>query len=311
MLQQVLMALGAGAASALLFVLPAKQSMFAMALGIVAPLPLMIAAIGLGERFGAIAVLVGALALAAGVDPVAGGTFLVSAGVPALALSFMARRPGLGDPGNLVWACAGLATVLSWLGLAVVASQYASLDAAVDDLATQLSPVAVSMLEAAKVDLEGVDVHRFTTWVVLALTPMAAFWSLAGLVANLWLAARVVDISGLLGRPWPDLPSTLRLPKPAFAILGLALAACLAPGLARVLAATAVAAMVTAFGLQGLARIHLASRGWAARLPMLFGLYAVSIFLFPWPLVLAAGLGLADAAGGLRSAAADPPPPHA
>ena len=62
MLQQIIMALGAGLASAILFVVPAKGSALAFALGLIAPLPLMIAAIGQGERIGAATGVLGAAA---------------------------------------------------------------------------------------------------------------------------------------------------------------------------------------------------------------------------------------------------------
>ena len=33
------------------------------------------------------------------------------------------------------------------------------------------------------------------------------------LAVNLWLAARTIEISGRLRRPWPPLPETLSLPR--------------------------------------------------------------------------------------------------
>ncbi len=309
MLQQIIMALGAGVASAALFIVPTKQSLFAMLLGVIAPLPMMIVALGLGERYAALAALVGAVALAIAADPASTGVYLVVVALPSLVLPFMARRPTLSDTGLLTLAGAGLAALLGWLGLAAVAVQYASLDAAMNDLVDQLAPIAANMLAGLDMDSSAPEARQYATWVVLAMAPVAAAWTLLGLAGNLWLAGRVAEISGMLGRPWVDVPSTLRLPKAALAIFGLFLAGCALPGVSRVVAATGAAALYTAYIFQGLARLHTLTRGWQARAPLLTSYYALSLFLFPWPLLIAGGLGLADAAQGLRANVAPPPLP--
>ena len=65
MFQRIFMALGAGAASAVLFVVPAKGTFGALAFGVLAPLPLLIVALGLGESFAAGAAALGVLAIGA------------------------------------------------------------------------------------------------------------------------------------------------------------------------------------------------------------------------------------------------------
>jgi hypothetical protein len=309
MWQQVLMALGAGAASAVLFVVPAKGFALAIALGVLAPLPLLIAALGLAERLGVAAVAMGGLVIGFLIEPYAAGIYLLSVGAPALVLGFMARRPPYGEPGTLLLTIAVCATLAAWTGVGVVAFRYASLDAALEDLTTQLLPLAKSMIEATDAVSGGIDPRDFTRWVVLGMVPAAAAWGVCALCLNLWLGGRVANISGMLPRPWPDLPATLRLPRLAFALVGIALAACLAPGLIRLLAATALTALLLAFTVQGLATLHAMTRGRPARPAILAGFYALSLALFPWPLLLAAGLGLTDVARPLPRGATVPKPP--
>ena len=68
MLHRYIVAIGAGCAAALLFVVSAQTSVLAMALAYLAPLPIMIATLGFGLDAGAIAgaISVAALAVLAG-----------------------------------------------------------------------------------------------------------------------------------------------------------------------------------------------------------------------------------------------------
>ncbi len=308
MLQQYLMAVGAGLASAVLFVLPAKGSLAAVLIGLISPLPLMIAALTRWDRMGLVAAFIGATAIALGLDPLVAGAFAVSVAVPALALAYLSGRPQTSAPGVLLLACVLLSMFVSWAGLAMEIYGSASFEAAIDDLATQLTPYAAQMLTAADSVLGGVDPHVFARWVALALTPAAAAWGVAGLAGNLWMAGRVTAISGLLLRSWPDVPATLRLPRAAIALLGVALALCLAQGLVRELASGAVAALTVGYTCNGLAVLHGVTRGRAGRPGLLIGFYAFCFALFPWPLLVAAGLGLADAVRPIRRGGAAIPP---
>jgi hypothetical protein len=56
----------------------------------------------------------------------------------------------------------------------------------------------------------------------------------------------------------------------------------------------AAAGLGVAFALQGLAALHRLSRGRASRSGLLSALYALVFFLFPLPLFILAGVGVAD-----------------
>jgi hypothetical protein len=140
------------------------------------------------------------------------------------------------------------------------------------------------------------------------MAPAAAGWGVIAFAGNLWLAARVTQISGLLKRPWPDMPTTLGLPKAALFVFAIVLGLCVAPGVTRVLASSATAALMVAFALQGLATLHALTRGKQTRIAILASVYALTLALFPWPLVVAAGLGVTDLARSLRQRLAAPAP---
>jgi hypothetical protein len=77
----------------------------------------------------------------------------------------------------------------------------------------------------------------------------------ATLVLNLWLAAKIAAISGLLQRPWPDVTST-GLPPMTLVALSVALAFCFVGGTAGNLSQIVAAALMMAYVLMGLAVLH-------------------------------------------------------
>ena len=77
---------------------------------------------------------------------------------------------------------------------------------------------------------------------------------------NLWMAGLIVDASGRALRPWPDLHA-LELPNGLVLIFAAALLASFMPGLPGLLATGLAGALLFAYVLQGLAVIHVYSRG--------------------------------------------------
>ena len=111
----------------------------------------------------------------------------------------------------------------------------------------------------------------------------------------LWAAARIVQISGRLLRPWPDLPSTV-MPRAALLVFAAALTLAMVPGYPGALGVALVGAFSAAFALQGLAAFHDRSRGRPGRFALLAGLY-VLLFLTQGVAMLALILfGIADTA---------------
>jgi hypothetical protein len=132
----------------------------------------------------------------------------------------------------------------------------------------------------------------------VALPPTAAVFTTATNMLNLWLAGRIVRISGRLNRPPSDL-STMRFPVYAPALIGVAFVASFLPGMVGHFGVVVTASMLLAYAILGLAVMHAITRGMKSRPFALGGLYA-AVIIFGWPMLFLSMLGLADTAFDLR-----------
>src|SRR4029079_15724562 len=115
---------------------------------------------------------------------------------------------------------------------------------------------------------------------------------------NLWMAGLIVDASGRALRPWPDLHA-LELQNGLVLIFAAALLASFIPGLPGLVATGLGGALLFAYVLQGLAVIHVYSRGVPLRALLLAAVY-LGILLLGWVALVVAILGLAEPLLGLR-----------
>lgn len=291
MIQIVLIGLGAGAAAALLFASVVSGSLAAVFLFYLAPLPIMIAALGWSHIAGLIAAASATAAVA-----VLSGVFFVA--VPVIAfgawwlgyLALLARPVVNGGGGALEWYPVGrLVLWAAVLGTLIVAAAVPNFGTDQESLQAALRKTYERILR----DQALIDV------LVVAVPPAAAVFSTVTNVFNLWLAARAVKISGRLKRPWPDL-AALTLPPSSSALLAAAIAGSFLPDLAGVLAGVLAASLLMAFAILGFAVLHAITRGMRARIVMLTALYAAAIVL-GWPVLAMAILGLAEILLNIRS----------
>ncbi|MGZ3286468.1 MAG: DUF2232 domain-containing protein [Xanthobacteraceae bacterium] len=291
MIQIVLVGLGAGAAAALLFASVVSGSLAAVFLFYLAPLPIMIAALGWSHIAGLIAAASATAAVA-----VLSGVFFVA--VPVIAfgawwlgyLALLARPAVNGGGGALEWYPVGrLVLWAAVLGTLIVAAAVPNFGTDQESLQAALRKTYERILR----DQALIDV------LVVAVPPAAAVFSTVTNVFNLWLAARAVKISGRLKRPWPDL-AALTLPPSSSALLAAAIAGSFLPDLAGVLAGVLAASLLMAFAILGFAVLHAITRGMRARIVMLTALYAAAIVL-GWPVLAMAILGLAEILLNIRS----------
>ena len=305
MAQRILIALGAGLAAGVLFVLPAKGVLAGVWLSVLAPMPLMIACMGYGLLAGVGAAVIGAI-VAAFMQPVLGLVFLVSTSFPALLLAWLSVHVFSGGrrlpPGLLLTAVTTLSIVATWGMVAFVGLIYGGLDTA----ASEISAGVVELLKNMK-GVEGGDdaassqaLDNLAPVLVASVPAVMAFWSVLALSLNLWLAARVTMISGQFAQAWPDLPTSLDLPRAALGAFAVATLACALPGAARVFASSAAVALGVAFAFQGLAALHRLTRDRSGRPGLLAVVYALIFVLFPLPLFVVAGVGVADNVKPLR-----------
>jgi hypothetical protein len=280
----VLVGLGAGAAAALLFASVASGSIPAVILFYLAPLPIAIAALGWGQLSGLIAAAVATTVIA-----LLSGIFFIA--VPVIAfgawwlsyLTLLARPAGNGGGGALEWYPIGrLVLWAALLGTLVVAAAVPNFGTDQESLQAALRKTYERILrDQALIDI-----------LVVAVPPAAAVFSTITNLFNLWLAARIVRISGRLARPWPDL-AALSLPPLSAGLLAAAIAGSFLPDLVGVLFGAFAASLLMAFAVLGFAVLHAITRGMGSRAIVLAGVYGLTI-VFGWPVVAMSLLGLAE-----------------
>jgi hypothetical protein len=314
MVQLFLIGIAAGAASALLLASFFSGSPLAVLLATIAPLPILIAAIGWNHLAGLIAAVVAAAALvaAAAVLVVINGllfvSFLVAVGLPAWWLGYLAllARPGA-QPGELEWYPVGRLVVwAAVLGAAVVTVAILNfgMDAETNRAGLRrafehIIRVHQGMPADAPLQIPGVsDPHRFVDLLVLTVPPTAAVFSTITNLINLWLAARITKVSGRLQRPWPDL-AAMRFPPVVAGGLAAVIAGSFLPGLVGIIAGVFAATLLMAFAVLGFAIVHKVTAGMNGRGFILAGVYA-AVALIRWPVLVMVLLGLVDAVFDIR-----------
>ncbi|MET7244596.1 DUF2232 domain-containing protein [Methylobacterium sp. EM32] len=304
----------AGLASALLIGVVVQATPLALALYLLAPLPILIVAMGWSHRTGLVAAASGTLALAIVSSPLRGLAFLVSTALPAWWLGYLALLGRQKSSGGMEWYPTG--RLLAWvavtaaIALVVVvmlsSGDHAAYQERVRRLARAMLQLQMQETPSRGAGLEEDDLARIAERVAgLAPAIMATTFTLL-LTFYLWAGARVVQISGRLARPWPDLPATA---LPRRALWGLVVGAVLsvAPGYAGAFGVALLGALSAALALQGLAALHDRSRGKPGRTPILIGLYVLVFLTQGLALAALALFGLVDALAGRRRPVQAPP----
>jgi hypothetical protein len=311
MIQIGLIGIAAGAASALLFASIASGAWLSVALFYLAPLPIMIAALGWSHWAAMIAAASGAFALAAVFGSVFFFAFLAGAGLPAWWLGYltMLARPASngGAPATLEWYPSGrlvlwaaiLAAMIVIVAIPNFGSDAASFHGGLRDALMHILRAETTAPAGASASVPGVsNVDRLVDFLVVAVPPAAAVVATVTGLLNLWLAARIVKFSGLLKRPWPQL-SAMAFPKSMLGVLAGAMVVSFFGGLTGIVAGVLSASILMAYGVLGLAVLHAITRG-RSRDFLLSGTYA-AVIVFGWPVLALCGLGLFEAAFDLRA----------
>ena len=310
---------GAGLVSAALFASAATASALAGVLFYLAPLPVCLAGLGWGGMAAIVAALSGAVVIAAALGGGTAAVYAISIAMPAALLTHLAllSRPAVTPqgqvmgatewypPGRLVtWAALMAGALAAILILFIGYDQ----DAYRETIRQILEHSAFKELDRDGTMLTPENVTKLAAVLARALPAAVAVVWLVITLFNLWIAGLIVDASGRALRPWPDL-NAFELPNGLVVVFAIALAASFLPGLAGLIATGLSGALLLAYVLQGLAVIHVYSRGAPMRGLLLATVY-IGILLLGWVALLVAILGLAEPLFGIRERAnRNAPPP--
>jgi hypothetical protein len=313
MVQIVLIGIAAGAASALLIASFASGSLLSVLLFYLAPLPIMIVALGWSHLTGLIAAGVSSTALAAVFGPLFAVAHVAGIGLPAWWLSYLAllaRRAHGPGGGGVEWYPVGRLVIWGALvgtlvgGIFVLLPDPATFRALlrrVLDLILRLEASGSANTDAPS----PADIEQMLDLLVLAIPPTGAAISTLTNLGNLWLAGQVARVSGRLRRPWPTL-SDMVFPRFTAVVLIAAIAGACLPALtgsvplvvAR-LSAVLGASLLMAYAMLGLAVLHATTRGLKGRGMVLAGAYA-TVAVLGWPVLVMTLVGLVDTAIDIR-----------
>lgn len=290
----------AGLVSVLLFSVVATGSSVSVLLYLVAPLPILIVALGWRHTAGIAGAVTGMLLATLWFSPLAALTFALVAGIPGWLFGYLLLLSRETENGTewyplgrfLLWIT-GLNVLLTCFGVLVIARDFDVFLTSFRNLVDIFQQLDSGIFEGLS-DTEKADaIEKFSRIVAVLVPPLSAAMSVVIMTFLVWGAARIVKASGRLPRPWPDLATT-RMPRNTIAIT--VLAAVLAFTLsefASLFSAVIAASLVMAFCLQGLAAVHAITRPLKTRLPILIALYALFLILPGWPILGFALVGMA------------------
>ncbi|UGV26372.1 hypothetical protein E0H22_12135 [Rhodopseudomonas boonkerdii] len=314
MISSLLIALAAGAASAVMFASIVSGALISIFLFYLAPLPLMVACLGWGPMTATIGGIAAAtsLGLLFGMGYLA--IFAVTIALPAWWLGHLAL---LGRPVEAPASVTGnsgpamewypIGRILLWIAVFASITTMAALLTLGTDSETILGALKRSFARIMTGRTEG-DTDNIAAAIAMIAPPAASVVAIITLTLNLWLAGRITSTSGRLKRPWPDL-RTLALPPMTLVALCVAIALTFLGGIVGMFAQIVSATLLMAYALTGFATLHALTIGMRSRTLVLSLIYAM-VLVLGWPMLVMACLGLADAFFGFRRRLGERQPPE-
>nr|WP_306267147.1 DUF2232 domain-containing protein [Pararhizobium sp. IMCC3301] len=304
MTQIILISIGAGLLSALLFASVLTGSLLAIVLQIFAQLPIQSAALTFGPRAGLIAAVaaVAALLLVSGL-PAQTVSYSLNFAAPALLASYLAGLRNTDLPVDQLAGWYPLGRLLSFVGGAAILiflllGLYSDFtpESAVLAIETQASVLLEGAVDTTEVPPQTI------TQIAVFFVALFPFVATAGLVAvtglNLVLAIRIARRYGTFARPATSI-TTLVIPRAVHLTAMAAFLAIWLTGSTPPLLTSVAGASSALVILSGFAALHALTRRLASRGIILVAVYG-SIILFTFPLLLILILGWIDGFLNLR-----------
>ncbi len=275
-----------------------------------AQVPLFAAGLSLGATAATVAGLIGGGVVLLAQGPVEALVFVLLCALAPAILSRLALLSRRRDDATQ-WYPAG--RLLAWL-TAMAGGYYLLAVVSASGKAGGLAGVIKVLLDALLDSLEqtqGAMAPEYATDFQEALTTVAnwipasmAIWWMFAVILGAAMAQSLLVRAGRNRRPTPSF-DTLSLPRALALVLAGFLVFSLIPGPSQPIASTLAAIVLTAYFILGLAVVHAISRPWASRGTALAIFYTV-LFLFGWPIMLVAGLGIVEQWSGVRARLAGP-----
>lgn len=297
---QILLAVGAGLTGALLFAALLSGSLGALMLTYLVPLPLFAAGLALGVGAAVLAAASGSVAMAVLGSFAMAVVFAIVYAAPAIIMARQALLHRNTAEGRTEWFPAG-SLVLSLAGLAVGAYVVLllSLSGTEGGLESQIRTALVQAFRAVAPPDAPPDAAEALASALARYAP--------GLAAVTWM--QMIAVNGVLAQWLLSLAKRNLRPSPAMADIALPTWLAVAAGVLAVgvvisgyagaIAANLLIILLATFLFAGLAVVHHVAARWDHRRLWLTVIYFVT-FAFPWPILLIAGLGLADTLFGFR-----------
>jgi len=312
----------AGIASSILYISGTLGTSLALFLYFLAPLPLFITGLGWGAISAAVGAISGVIVsiLLSGFS--GGLVYFISIGLIPIIISYYAlmsrsieadghKQPsGTGQRdwyplGNLVLWIAGFATVITALFILFIMPSTSDLRIALEGLFR----VILDQNPELKTRLGGENAIPQLVGVFIALLPVTlASYTFTTIMANLWLASKIISASGRAIRP-AFVMNTISYPNLLPLILVGLLALTFLPGAIHVVALAGTTSLTLSFMLLGLLVIHAIIPKVAARAAFLGAFYITVFVLLKYAYIALALLGIAETFFNIRQRFSSPPPP--
>jgi len=305
MIQIAIVGIGAGLASALLFVSPFGGTLLALPLFVLSALPIAIAGLAWGSIAAVVAAAGAAATIGIAIALPAGAIHLALFGAPmawCCRLAWLSRNDdatGIAEwfpIGRILFHGAAATAV----GLVVVGVIIGYDPAA---MTTELTAALTEWLAAAPdggAPPSAAELEPFVRFNVLAMPFTTGALLVIIFAVNLWLASRIAEASGRLARPREPMWTAV-LPSEAVAVFVIAAGAALVPSAVGYASGAVAGAFGGALALIGLAVLHATTIDSPVRILILTAVYVVLVFFGGLPIILLTLLGIAEVFLQLRA----------